>query len=212
MGVDAEAHSAALQCGGRTIGVLGCGLAVNYPPANAKLRPLIIEENGGAILTEYPMNSPPHAGHFPPRNTIIAGLSLAVVVVEAAEGSGALVTARAALEENRHVYAVPGDITRAKSRGSNALLRAGAIPLTHPGDLLMDLEQELKGIATRHDRLGIISEVLDEWAEAHAEFKNNPPRAPDHSSAPKEKKRNRFLTTPSAQGSSGAPAFPAHRG
>lgn len=153
VGVDGTAHRSALEAGGRTIGVLGCGLTVNYPASHADLR-IRICEGGGALLSEYPMTAPPLAGHFPPRNTLIAGLSLAVIVVEAAERSGALVTARAALDENRHVYAVPGDITRSKSRGSNALLRAGAIPLTSVDDLLEDLEDLLRGIARRLEEDG----------------------------------------------------------
>jgi DNA processing protein len=150
VGVDAAAHRCALENGARTLGVLGCGLAVDYPSGNQPIRARILGEQRGALVSEYPMTAPPLKGHFPPRNTIIAGLSLAVVVIEASERSGALVTARAALEENRHVYAVPGDIVRENARGSNALLRAGAMTLTAPEDLLEDLEGELRGLAEKH--------------------------------------------------------------
>lgn len=156
VGVDSSAHRAAVDAGGRTIGVLGCGLSVNYPPSHTELRQVICQGTG-ALVSEYSMTARPLAHHFPPRNTIIAGLSIAVIVVEAAERSGALVTARAALEENRHVYAVPGDITRSKSKGSNALLRAGAIPLTCVDDLLEDLEDVLRGIARRLEEEGKLS-------------------------------------------------------
>lgn len=150
VGVDAAAHRCAIENGGRTLGVLGCGLAVDYPAGNQPLKERILGEGRGALVSEYPMTAQPLKGHFPPRNTIIAGLSLAVVVIEASERSGALITARAALEENRHVYAVPGDILRDSARGSNALLRAGAMTLTAPEDLLEDLEGELRGLAGKH--------------------------------------------------------------
>ena len=142
LGVDTAAHQGALEGMGRTFGVMGCGMGVNYPSRNAQLKQRI-QGGHGAVLSEYPMDTPPLPGFFPPRNAIIAGLSRAVIVVEATIKSGALVTARAAIDENRYVYAVPGDLTRAKNRGSNALLREGAIALTSPEDVLLDLGDHL---------------------------------------------------------------------
>jgi len=142
LGIDTAAHEATLENGGRTIGVLGCGIDVNYPAPNAALRKRITEGNG-ALLSIFAPGTPPLRGHFPTRNFILAGLALAVVVVEASARSGALVTARAAGEEGRPVYAVPGDITRKNSEGSNALLRDGATALSSAAELLADLDGTL---------------------------------------------------------------------
>lgn len=144
LGVDSTAHEAALDNGGRTLAVLGCGIDVNYPSGNEALRHRIATE-GGALLSVYPPGTPPLRGHFPARNFILAGMSLAVIVIEATRTSGALVTARAAGEEGRPVYAVPGDITRKNSEGSNLLLRDGAIACTSASDVLADLEPVLSG-------------------------------------------------------------------
>src|SRR6266849_1274445 len=130
-GIDAAAHRAALAAGGRTIAVLGCGLDVDYPPGHASLRAEIA--GNGAVLTEFVPGTPPLAGHFPRRNRIISGLALGVVVVEAAEGSGSLITARLALEQGREVFAVPGSPLDPRCRGSNDLLRHGAT-LTESGE------------------------------------------------------------------------------
>ncbi len=143
LGIDSAAHEAVLDAGGRTIGVLGCGIDINYPSTNAKLRARIGDGGQGALVSIFPPLSPPHSHHFPIRNHILAGLSLAVVVVEAGARSGALVTARAAGEEGRQVYAVPGDITRANSAGSNALLRDGAAVCTGAASVIEDLEGTL---------------------------------------------------------------------
>ncbi|MEO8377107.1 MAG: DNA-processing protein DprA [Candidatus Sumerlaeota bacterium] len=144
LGIDSAAHEAVMNAGGRTIAVLGCGLDVNYPAGNERLRERIARE-GGALISTYPPGTQPLRGNFPARNEILAGLSLAVIVVEASTTSGALVTARAAGEEGRPVYAVPGDITRKNSAGSNALLRDGAIACASAGDVLADMEAMLTG-------------------------------------------------------------------
>ncbi|MEW6567544.1 MAG: DNA-processing protein DprA [Chloroflexota bacterium] len=133
-GIDAVAHRAALEAGGRTLAVLGSGLDRLYPPEHRRLAEAVA--GSGAVLTDYPLGTAPEAGNFPPRNRLIAGLSLAVVIVEAGEGSGALITADFAAEQGREVFAVPGSIYSRASRGTNELLRAGARPLVSPEDVL----------------------------------------------------------------------------
>lgn len=145
MGIDSAVHQAALDNGGRTIAVLGCGIDVDYPSGNRRLRERIATGEQGALLSIFPPGSQPKPHHFPARNTVLAGLSMAVVVIEASKKSGALVTARAAGEEGRYVYAVPGDINRTNSQGSNALLRDGASVCCSAEDLLSDLEPALQG-------------------------------------------------------------------
>jgi DNA processing protein len=133
-GVDAEAHRGALDAGGHTIAVLGCGIDRDYPAAHAALAASISE--GSLLVSEYEPGVEPAPWRFPARNRIIAGLSCATIVVEARERSGALITADFALEEGREVFAVPGEITSALSAGTNDLLRLGATPLTSPADVL----------------------------------------------------------------------------
>jgi len=133
-GVDGEAHRGALEASGATVAVLGCGIDRDYPRTHAGLAARIAE--AGLIVSEYPPGVEPAPWRFPARNRIIAGLSVAVVVVEARERSGALITAELALEEGREVLAVPGEITSALSAGTNALLRQGAAPLLAPEDVL----------------------------------------------------------------------------
>jgi DNA processing protein len=133
-GIDGEAHRGALEGGGPTVGVLGCGIDRDYPAVHASLSRRM--EDGGLVVSEYEAGVEPAPWRFPARNRIIAGLCEAVVVVEARERSGALITADFALEEGREVFAVPGEITSALSVGSNALLRLGATPLTGSGDVL----------------------------------------------------------------------------
>ncbi len=131
-GLDAVAHAAALDAGGTTIGVLGNGLGVIYPAANRALYQRV--EAQGLLLTEFPPGERPHAGSFPRRNRLISGLARLTVVVEAAAGSGALITASAALDQGREVMAVPGNITNPVSLGSNRLIRDGAGVLLEPAD------------------------------------------------------------------------------
>jgi DNA processing protein len=133
-GVDGEAHRGALEAGGKTVAVLGCGVDRDYPAAHAALASRIRET--GLVVSEYPPGVEPAPWRFPARNRIIAGLSGATVVVEARERSGALITADLALEEGREVFAVPGEITSALSAGTNDLLRLGASPLTESKDVL----------------------------------------------------------------------------
>ncbi|MGH3080932.1 MAG: DNA-processing protein DprA [Gaiellaceae bacterium] len=133
-GVDGEAHRGALEAGGITVAVLGCGIDRDYPASHAQLSRRI--EERGLVVSEYEPCVEPAPWRFPARNRIIAGLCEAVVVVEARERSGALITADFALEEGREVFAVPGEITAALSTGTNALLKLGATPLTSARDVL----------------------------------------------------------------------------
>ena len=141
-GVDAEAHRGALEAGGTTVAVLGCGIDRDYPARHAELARRIAET--GLVVSEYPPGTEPAPWRFPARNRIVAGLARATVVVEARELSGALITADFALELGRDVFAVPGEITSALSAGTNGLIRQGAIPLLAAEDVL-----ELLGIAPR---------------------------------------------------------------
>ncbi len=133
-GVDAIAHQAALDAGGRTIAVLGSGVDVIYPPEHRKLAEAI--SRNGAILSDYPPGTKPDGINFPPRNRIISGLSRGVLVVEAGERSGALITAKFSVEQGREVFAVPGSVLAAMSRGTNNLISQGASPMTNPKQLL----------------------------------------------------------------------------
>jgi DNA processing protein len=140
-GIDAAAHRAALEAGGRTIAVLGCGLDMTYPPEHARLREEIA--GCGAVLTEFPAGTAPKPSHFPQRNRIISGLALGLVVVEAAEDSGSLITARRALEQGREVFAVPGSIDAPLSRGPHGLIKQGAKLVETVDDIIEELLPQL---------------------------------------------------------------------
>ena len=134
-GIDAEAHRGALDGGGATVAVLGCGIDRDYPASHAELARRIAAS--GLIVSEYAPGVEPAPWRFPARNRIVAGLCAATVVVEARERSGALITADLALEEGREVFTVPGEITSALSAGTNDLLKLGASPLTSARDVLL---------------------------------------------------------------------------
>lgn len=133
-GIDGVAHKAALEAGGRTLAVMGSGVDRIYPPEHRKLAGEI--SRSGALISDYAPGTPPDGLNFPPRNRIIAGLSLAVVVVEAGESSGALITAKFAADQGREVFAVPGSITAPQSQGTNKLIQQGASPLLDPAEVL----------------------------------------------------------------------------
>ncbi len=137
-GIDTIAHQAALDAGGRTVAVLGCGVDVDYPPENRKLAAAIAQS--GAVISDYPLGTKPDAKNFPPRNRIISGLSLATVVIEAGSRSGALITADFAAEHGRDVFAVPGSIYSKQSAGPNRLIRSGATPVLSVDDILNELD------------------------------------------------------------------------
>jgi DNA processing protein len=136
-GIDSVAHQSALAAGGRTIAVFGCGLDIVYPAENATLAQDIIKQ--GALISEFPLGTRPRADNFPRRNRILSGLSLGVLVVEADETSGAMITAHLALEQNREVFAVPGSILSPASRGTNHLIQEGAKLILGYTDIMEEL-------------------------------------------------------------------------
>ncbi|HSW62479.1 MAG TPA: DNA-processing protein DprA [Dissulfurispiraceae bacterium] len=143
-GIDTTAHKGALSAGGRSIAVLGCGIDRPYPPENKALF-LDLAQNG-CVISEFPIGTPPNKENFPRRNRIISGLSLAVLVVEAAENSGSLITAEYALEQGKDVFAVPGNITAPNTSGSNGLIQKGAKLVRRVDDMLEELAPKLRGM------------------------------------------------------------------
>jgi DNA processing protein len=140
-GIDGMAHESALSSGGRTIAVLGSGVERAYPPEHDKLYQRICES--GAVVSELPMGTRPLAFHFPARNRLISGLSLGVVVVEATEKSGSLITASMAVEQGREVFAVPGEVGASRSRGTHRLIRQGAKLVETVDDIIEEIAPQL---------------------------------------------------------------------
>lgn len=166
-GIDSAAHTGALTAGGRTLAVLGCGLDIVYPPENVRLREEIIEQ--GAVLTEFPLGTPPLPGNFPHRNRVISGLSLGTLVVEATQHSGSLITAQQALDQGREVFAIPGSLDAVNSHGTNRLIKAGAKLVQDIQDILEELAPQLEGrpriplknkASSRADTLGPVEATL----------------------------------------------------
>lgn len=141
-GIDTHAHMGALRTGGRTTAVLGCGLDVIYPPENKKLMKEICES--GTVISEFPLQTPPNAWNFPMRNRIISGLSSAVIVVEASDKSGSLITANCALEQGRDVFAMPGNTLSSVAKGVNKLIKEGARLVENAEDIFAELGIETK--------------------------------------------------------------------
>jgi DNA processing protein len=172
-GVDSSAHRGALDAGGRTIAVLGTGIDVVYPAENAELSDQVA--SSGLLVSEFPIGSAPEDWHFPRRNRIISGLSKAVVVVEAKEKSGSLITARLAADQGRDVMAVPGTFVGGRNRGANALLRDGAKLVESAVDILQELGIDSGLSLSRHSPQGgggrgsggpeVVEFTVDEIAE-----------------------------------------------
>jgi len=189
-GIDAAAHRGALEGGGRTVAVLGTGIDEVYPRDHKKLAAEILD-HGGALVSQFPLGTPPVSENFPYRNRIISGLSLGVVVVEASENSGSLITARLAMEQNREVFAVPGNITSRNSFGTNYLIKgagaklvqqwqdiAGELPPQIAATLLPPLFGESTKATSVMDRLAFVPEGLS--SAERCVFKLLTPDSPAH--------------------------------
>jgi DNA processing protein len=164
-GIDTIAHQSALAAGGRSLAVFACGLDIVYPGENAKLARDIIEH--GALISEYPLGTKPRAENFPRRNRILSGLCLGVLITEAGETSGAMITARMALEQNREVFAIPGSILSPVSRGTNHLIQEGAKLVRDYTDILEELnlttvarQMEMREILPESDTESILLKQL----------------------------------------------------
>ena len=172
-GIDSLAHWGAISGGGRTIAVLGCGVDVIYPSENRNLFAKMIDR--GAILSEFPMGSPPEGGHFPRRNRIISGLSLGVVVIQASEKSGSLITAGYALEQGREVFAVPGNVGTESSRGTHRLIKEGAKLVESSEDILEEILPQWRGERETTPKVEIPRPDLTEEEKVLYEFLSETP-------------------------------------
>ncbi|NQV04288.1 MAG: DNA-protecting protein DprA [Candidatus Omnitrophica bacterium] len=155
-GIDSSAHRGSLRAGGRTLAVLGSGILNIYPQEHRKLARKISEN--GAVISEFPMMTIPERGNFPKRNRIISGLSLGVVVVEAAQRSGALITSDIAMEEGREVFAVPGRVDSITSKGTNKLIKQGAKLVETANDILEELDLQIEG-GIKQDKRILVSKL-----------------------------------------------------
>ncbi len=171
-GVDTSAHLGTLKAGARTIAVMGCGLAKIYPRENAELAERISKE--GAIVSELPMLTPPDKANFPPRNRLISGLSLGVIVIEAGQRSGSLITAHWALEQGKEVFALPGQIDSPHSRGTHKLIKEGAKLVEDVSDILEELGPLGEGMEVREPA----PEGTVERGAQNLEFRNPNPTLP----------------------------------
>ena len=164
-GTDSIAHRSALDAGGRSIAIFACGLDIVYPSENATLARSLIQQ--GALISEYPLGTRPRVDNFPRRNRIMSGLSLGVLVIEAGETSGALITANRALEQNREVFAIPGSILSPASKGTNRLIQEGAKLVRSYTDILEELnltavahQIEMKGVIPASDTESLLLKQL----------------------------------------------------
>ncbi|HEX5227005.1 MAG TPA: DNA-processing protein DprA [Bryobacteraceae bacterium] len=170
-GIDTAAHRAALDIGGDTVAVFGCGVDLVYPAENRKLAQEIAQK--GLLLSEFPMGAPAYPQNFPIRNRIISGMSVGVLVVEGAQYSGSAITAKMALDQQREVFAVPGNITSKMSWGPNLLIKQGAKLVQEWNDVLVELPTEIRRtlIAKAQARLGVMSlDLKDQAAELPPEL------------------------------------------
>lgn len=173
-GIDCAAHEGALYAGGTTVVIKPCGLNVEYPKITQKMRRNVLENNG-AILTEYPPDTPAHTYHYKVRNRLISGLSWGVCVVEAPKISGALITARTAREQSRDVFAVPGNALSPESEGSNALIKEGATMVTRASEILGEYQYRCRGT--------LQEEEADTAQEAYYQYVLNKPPFPQKAPA-----------------------------
>jgi DNA processing protein len=174
-GIDTVAHSSAIKRGGLTYAVLGCGADYIYPPENRKLYENI--QKNGAVLSEFFIGTGPDGVNFPRRNRIISGMSLGVLIVEAGSKSGALITANYAIEQNREVFAVPGNITGDKSRGPNRLIQQGAKLVTSVEDILEEISVKLLRTTTAEKPL---PPTLDEFEKKLMQYLSDEPKHIDN--------------------------------
>lgn len=164
-GIDTAAHRGAIRGQGRTVGVMGTGIDTVYPKENTNLAREILA-NGGCLVTQFPLGTPPLKDNFPYRNRIISGLSLGVLIVEASERSGSLITARLAMEQNREIMAVPGNITSGNSFGTNYLIKSGAKLVQQWQDVVAELPSEISAT--------ILPPKIDRSVPDQAEKKQTP--------------------------------------
>lgn len=176
-GIDTAAHRGALEANGRTIAVLGCGIDKIYPPENSNLYLRIQEAN--AIISEFPPGTPPAPGHFPGRNRIISGLSQGVLVVEAADGSGSLITGDFALEQGRELFAVPGAVKNATSFGTNRLIKDGAQVVTEAADILQLLWPALPSAREKQAEESLAAELEGPALQLYQNLDFEPQHADD---------------------------------
>ena len=170
-GIDTQAHKGALDAGGRTIAVLGSGIDVPYPPENRELMERIA--SSGAVISENPFGTRPEGGYFPARNRIISGLSRGTVIIEAAEDSGSLITADYTLKQGRMLFAVPGNVSSPVSRGTNSLIKRGAVLVETAADILRTLGTD-GAHAAAQDRERALPELTDEEARVLASVTAEP--------------------------------------
>ncbi len=175
-GIDTQAHTGALDAGGRTIAVLGSGVDVPYPPENRKLMERIA--SSGAVISENPFGTRPEGGYFPARNRIISGLSRGTVIIEAAEDSGSLITADSTLKQGRRLFAVPGNISSPVSRGTNSLIKQGALLVESAADVLRALGTETVPVAAQSAGQGV-PPLNDEEAKVFAFLSAEPKHIDD---------------------------------